>query len=204
MPGFRGYVTGQSLSLIGTRSETFAQALLMLHLTPSGTVLGLAAAARYAPILLLSPYAGPLVDRHPRRHVLTATQAGLGLVSASLGASALTGNVRMWQVVALALLFGTLRWTTRPGRRSCRSCCCRPTGGCLSTGTPNGTCCWPCSSAWAWFRPRWSERAGGGLDRPARGPPPDQVGQLAGPGTGGTRAPRALLTSTGPNKPADA
>lgn len=66
MPGFRRYVTGQALSLIGTRSETVAQALLVLHLTPSGTVLGLTTAARYAPILLLSPYAGLLVDRHPR------------------------------------------------------------------------------------------------------------------------------------------
>jgi hypothetical protein len=59
----------------------------MLHLTHSGTVLGLATAARYAPILLLSPYAGLLAGSHPRRHVLPATQAGLGLVSASPGAS---------------------------------------------------------------------------------------------------------------------
>ena len=40
--------------------------------------------------------------------VLLATQAGLGLVSAVLGVSVLTGNVRLWQVVVLALLFGTL------------------------------------------------------------------------------------------------
>ena len=118
MPGFRRYVTGQALSLIGTRSETVAQALLVLHLTPSGTVLGLTTAARYAPILLLSPYAGLLVDRHPRRHVLPATQAGLGLVSASLGASAPTGNARMWQVVALALLFGALSAVDNPARQA--------------------------------------------------------------------------------------
>jgi hypothetical protein len=84
VPGDRRYVTGQALSLIGTRSETVAQALLVLHLTPSGTVFGLATAARSAPILLLSAYAGLLVDRHPRRHVLPATQAGLGPVSAAL------------------------------------------------------------------------------------------------------------------------
>ena len=52
----------------------------MLQLTHSGTVLGLTTAARYAPILLLSPYAGLLVDRYAKRHVLLATQAGLGLV----------------------------------------------------------------------------------------------------------------------------
>jgi hypothetical protein len=53
--------------------ETVAQALLVLSLAHSGTVLGLTTAARYAPTLLLSPYAGLLVDRHSRRHVLLAT-----------------------------------------------------------------------------------------------------------------------------------
>ncbi len=79
VPNFRRYVTGQSLSLIGICVETVDWALVVLHLTHSGTALGLTTAARYAPILLLSPYAGLLVDRHSRRHVLLATQAGLGL-----------------------------------------------------------------------------------------------------------------------------
>ncbi len=82
VPNFRRYVSGQALSLIGTWVETVAQALLVLRLTHSGTVLGLTTAARYAPILLLSPYAGLLVDRYSKRHVLLATQTGLGLVSA--------------------------------------------------------------------------------------------------------------------------
>ena len=85
VPNFRRYVAGQSLSLIGTWVETVAQGLLVLRLTHSGTILGLTTAARYAPILLLSPYAGLLVDRYAKRHVLLATQTGLGLVSAALG-----------------------------------------------------------------------------------------------------------------------
>jgi hypothetical protein len=63
VPNFRRYVTGQSLSLIGTWVETVARALLVLHLTHSGTVLGLTT-ARYAPILLLSPHAALLVGGH--------------------------------------------------------------------------------------------------------------------------------------------
>src|ERR1700752_3077626 len=105
-PNCRRYVSGQALSLIGTWVETVAQALLVLRLTHSGTVLGLTTAARYAPILLLSPYAGLLVDRYAKRHVLLATQAGLGLVSAALGAAVLTGAIRLWQVGVLAVLFG--------------------------------------------------------------------------------------------------
>jgi MFS family permease len=118
VPNFRRYVSGQALSLIGTWVETVAQALLVLKLTHSGTILGLTTAARYAPILLLSPYAGLLVDRDSKRHVLLATQTGLGLVSAALGVSVLTGSIRLWQVVVLAVLFGTFSAVDNPARQA--------------------------------------------------------------------------------------
>jgi MFS family permease len=118
VPNFRRYVSGQSLSLIGTWVETVAQALLVLQLTHSGTILGLTTAARYGPILLLSPSAGLLVDRYRKRHVLLGTQAGLGLVSAVLGASVLTGEVRLWQVVVLGVLFGTFSAVDNPARQA--------------------------------------------------------------------------------------
>jgi hypothetical protein len=60
----------------------------------------------------------------------------------------------VWQVVALALLFGTLSAVDNPARQAFVPVLLLPPyGGCLSTGTPNGTCCWPRSSAWAWQRP---------------------------------------------------
>jgi MFS family permease len=118
VPNFRRYVSGQSLSLIGTWVETVAQALLVLKLTHSGTILGLTTAARYAPILLLSPYAGLLVDRYPKRRVLLGTQAGLGLVSATLGGFVLTGDIRLWEVVVLAVAFGILSAVDNPARQA--------------------------------------------------------------------------------------
>jgi MFS family permease len=118
VPNFRRYVSGQSLSLIGTWVETVAQALLVLSLTHSGTVLGLTTAARYAPILLLSPYSGLLVDRYSKRRILLATQLGLGLVSAALGVSVLTGAIRLWQVVVLAVAFGVISAVDNPARQA--------------------------------------------------------------------------------------
>ena len=105
----RRYVSGQALSLIGTWVETVAQALLVLRLTHSAPSSGLTTAARYAPLLLLSPYAGLLVDRYPKRRVLLVTQTGLGLVSAALGVAVLTGAIRLWQVVVLAMAFRHLQ-----------------------------------------------------------------------------------------------
>src|ERR1700749_3985708 len=118
VPNFRRYVSGQSLSLIGTWVETVAQALLVLRLTHSGTILGLTTAARYAPLLLLSPYAGLLVDRYSKRRVLLVTRAGLGLVSAALGAAVLAGDIRLWQVVVLAVLFGIFSAVDNPARQA--------------------------------------------------------------------------------------
>jgi MFS family permease len=121
VPNFRRYVSGQSLSLIGTWVETVAQALLVLRLTHSGTILGLTTAARYAPILLLSPYAGLLVDRYAKRRVLLGTQAGLGLVSATLGAVVLAGTSGYGKWSSSRCCSASCpRWTTRRGRRSPR------------------------------------------------------------------------------------
>ena len=78
VPNFRRYVSGRSLSLIGTWVETVAQALLVLKLTHSGTILGLTTAARYAPILLLSPHAGLLVDRHAKRPPSSSRNSSAG------------------------------------------------------------------------------------------------------------------------------
>jgi MFS family permease len=115
---FRRYVTGQGLSLIGTWVETVAQGLLVLQLTHSGLLLGLATAARYGPILLLSAYAGLLVDRFNKRYVLLVTQAGLGGVSLLLGLAVLSGTVRLWEVFVLAVVFGTFSAADNPARQA--------------------------------------------------------------------------------------
>jgi MFS family permease len=118
VPNFRRYVSGQALSLIGTWVETLAQALLVLRLTHSGALLGLATAARFAPILLLSPYAGLVVDRFPKLHVLLVTQVGLACVSLLLGIAVLEDEVTLWQVFVLAVAFGTFSAVDNPARQA--------------------------------------------------------------------------------------
>jgi MFS family permease len=115
---FRRYVSGQAISLIGTWVETVAQGLLVLRLTHSGVVLGLTTAARYAPVLLLSPYAGLLADRLSKRRVLLVTQLGLGLVSLLLGLAVLTNGIRLWQVFVLGIAFGTFSAVDNPARQA--------------------------------------------------------------------------------------
>ena len=88
----------------------------MLQLTHSGLWLGLATAARYLPVLLLTPYAGLIVDRADKRTVLLITQASLAALSLILGALVLLGAIHLWMVFAIALAFGVLTALDNPAR----------------------------------------------------------------------------------------
>jgi predicted MFS family arabinose efflux permease len=116
VPNFRRFVIGQSVSLVGSWTETVAQALLVLALTHSGIWLGLATAARYLPVLLLTPFAGLIVDRADKRTILLVTQTSLGALSLALGAVVLLGAIQLWMVFAVALGFGVLTALDNPAR----------------------------------------------------------------------------------------
>lgn len=95
---FRRFVAGQSLSLIGSWTETVAQALLVLHLTGSGLLLGLLTAARYLPVLVFSPYAGLVVDRSDKRRLLIVTAVSLSSLSVITGVLVATGVIAVWML----------------------------------------------------------------------------------------------------------
>lgn len=115
---FRRFVTGQSVSLIGSWTETVAQALLVLQLTNSAKAVGFVTAVRYLPVLLLTPYAGLVVDRSNKRHVLIATASSLAILSFLQGGLVLSGAINIWWIYALALCFGILSALDNPARQA--------------------------------------------------------------------------------------
>lgn len=117
-PNYRRYFAGQAVSLVGTWMQTVAQAWLVLELTGSGTALGLVAAAQFLPILLIAPYGGLLADRLDKRTILIATQCALGTIALTLGILTVTGAVRLWMVVVLALALGVATAIDNPARQS--------------------------------------------------------------------------------------
>ena len=117
-PNYRRDFAGQAVSLVGTWMQTVAQAWLVLELTGSGTALGLVAAAQFLPILLLAPYGGLLADRLDKRAILVATQTALGAMALTLGALTVTGAVRLWMVVVLALALGVATAIDNPARQA--------------------------------------------------------------------------------------
>jgi len=103
---YRQFVAGQAISLVGTWMQMIGQSWLVLQLTGSATVLGLVAAVQTLPILVLSPYAGVIVDRRSKRRVLLATQTVMALLALALGLLTLTHTVRLWMVMVIAGAMG--------------------------------------------------------------------------------------------------
>ena len=71
---FRLFFIGQTVSNTGNWLTMIALTLLVLHRTGSGTAVGVLSACQFGPILLLSPWAGVIIDRTDKRGLLTLTQ----------------------------------------------------------------------------------------------------------------------------------
>ncbi len=118
VPNFRLYFAGQAVSMVGTWMQVVAQSWLVLDLTGSGTALGLVVAAQFLPVLLLAPYGGLIADRVDNRRLLMTTQTGLGSLSLLLGLLTITGAVRLWMVVVVAVLLGSVAAVGGPTRQT--------------------------------------------------------------------------------------
>jgi MFS family permease len=98
--------------------ETIAQSWLVLSLTHSGTALGLVVAAQFLPVLLLSPYAGVIVDRVDKRKILFGTQSVMATCALALGLLCVTHEVRLWMVFVVAFATGLASAFDGPNRQA--------------------------------------------------------------------------------------
>jgi MFS family permease len=118
VPNYRRYIAGQAISLSGTWMQMAAQSWLVLTLTGSATTLGLIVALQTLPILLLGPYGGVIADRVDKRRTMIFLQGMMGLQALILGVLTITGEVRVWQIGALAVLLGVNNAFENPARQS--------------------------------------------------------------------------------------
>jgi MFS family permease len=118
VPNFRRYYAGQSLSLIGTWMQMAAQSWLVLTLTHSAPTLGLIIALQTLPVLLLGPYGGVVADRVDKRRLMVVLQIAMGVQALVLGLLTVTGEVRLWQIGALAALLGLNNAFENPARQA--------------------------------------------------------------------------------------
>ena len=117
-PGYWNYVVAMLFGGTGFWVARIAQDWLLLKLTGSLVMVGLAQALQNAPLLLLGLWGGVLADRFSSRTLLKIAQAGAALSASTLGVLTLTGHIRPWHVLAAAVFVGFTQVLEQPARAS--------------------------------------------------------------------------------------
>ena len=119
-PNYRLWFAGALVANIGTWMQRVAQDWLVLTVLTdnSGVAVGVTTALQFAPVLVLSPWAGVLADRFDRRRLLMATQTAQGILAFVLGALVLSGRAELWHVFVLAGLLGAVTAIDGPVRQT--------------------------------------------------------------------------------------
>jgi len=115
---YRIFMIGGVFSNIGTWMQRVAQDWLVLQLTDSGLALGITTGLQMLPALLLSPWAGAVADRFPKRSVLRVTQVAMAVPAIVLGVLAVSGVAQAWHVYVVAFVFGCGTAFDTPARQS--------------------------------------------------------------------------------------
>jgi MFS family permease len=115
---FRLYIAGMAVSLAGTWMQQLAVSWLVFRLTQSEWMLGLTGFCANIPVLLLSPLAGVVADRYPRRRIVMVAQSIAMLQAAALAALTYAGLIRVPHVLGLALLLGIVSAFDIPARQA--------------------------------------------------------------------------------------
>lgn len=115
---FRLFVSGQSISLIGTWMTRLATSWLVYRLTHSALLLGVVGFAGQILTFLLAPFAGVWIERMDRRKLLVWTQVFAAVQSLALAALTLTGVINIGEIIALSLFQGLINAFDMPGRQA--------------------------------------------------------------------------------------
>ena len=111
---FRLFWMANSATVLGDNIVAVALALFVIDLTGSATDLGLVLAAYSVPLIGLLLVGGVLADRLPRHLVVVGTDLVRCVLHALLAVLILTGEVRIWQLMVVGVLFGAAEAFYRP------------------------------------------------------------------------------------------
>jgi DHA3 family macrolide efflux protein-like MFS transporter len=113
MAAFLAVWAGQVVSALGSGLTGFALGVWVYQRTGSATRFALIALVTTVPGILLSPFAGVLVDRWDRRRAMILSDVGAGCASLILALLFWYGRLELWHIyllLALSSAFGSLQW----------------------------------------------------------------------------------------------
>ena len=106
MRGFTIFWLGQLVSLLGTSMTRFALTIWAWEITGQATALALVAVFSFGPAVLMSPIAGALVDRLPRKLMIVVSDLAAGLVTLVVLALYATGHLEIWHLYVAGAFTG--------------------------------------------------------------------------------------------------
>jgi MFS family permease len=116
---YRLFFIASVVTNTGAWMQRVAQDWLVVNdLAAGGVALGITTGLQFLPFLLVTPFAGVLADRFPKRSLLVITQSVMALSSLVLGLLVMTGTAQLWHVYALALLTGIGASVDNPARQA--------------------------------------------------------------------------------------
>ncbi|MGH3828124.1 MAG: MFS transporter [Pseudonocardiaceae bacterium] len=114
---FRWFVTGQTVSLLGSSMAPVALAFAVLDASGSTSQLGVVLVAGMVPLLVFLLVGGATADRFARRTVLVYANLGSALTQGAVAALLLSGHYSLFGVAVLELVNGVLGAFTTPALR---------------------------------------------------------------------------------------
>ncbi|MFO8036744.1 MAG: MFS transporter [Anaerolineales bacterium] len=97
---------GQAISLVGSGMTQFGITIWAWQQTGQATTLALTGFFGFAPVVLISPFAGALVDRLNRKLVMMLSDLAAGLGTIALLLLYLSDNLQIWHLYVLGAFVG--------------------------------------------------------------------------------------------------
>ncbi len=112
------FFLGQSLSLLGNWITKTTVLWLAYDLTHSPLFLGIIGFLSQIPNLIITPFAGVIIERYQRRQVLICTHTLSIIIFLSLGILTLEGFMTSWLLLALSIVQGIVNSVALPARQT--------------------------------------------------------------------------------------
>lgn len=109
MTGFTIVWIGQLVSLLGTSMTNFALTIWAFEQTGRATDLALIGFFFMVPLLIVSPMAGAIVDRHDRKFMMMISDLASGVVTIIVLVLYATGLLEVWHLYITAAISGTFQ-----------------------------------------------------------------------------------------------
>ncbi|MCB8939746.1 MAG: MFS transporter [Ardenticatenaceae bacterium] len=109
MTGFTIVWIGQLVSLLGTNMTNFALTIWAFEQTGRATDLALIGFFFMVPLLIVSPMAGAIVDRHDRKLMMMVSDLASGVVTIIVLILYATGLLEVWHLYITAAISGTFQ-----------------------------------------------------------------------------------------------